>query len=792
MRTLTRALQPDDPLPRRHWRAWVWLAVACLVAPAAGAADLAVTVRHGPVMNGRIEGSLWQFLGESGTLNSGAVIRNDWRVPGTPRLVLSGNAAPGATLAGPGSASPINYSLLLNSGVVVGRLVTRTDAGTLPLVPAPATPAGTRSVTLTSPGQSPGSFATLKHLTLNGNVGNYSVPAGSYGNFIANGGSGFILGVAGATQPAVYGLQNLTLNGGSTLTVAGPVELTLANAVTINAATTGSTNHPEWLTLKLANGGLTLNSSIILAAAVQAPAGQVIINGGSLLLGSVACDRLTVNSGGVIQYGGGAPANQAPSVEAGADQSVSLPNPVTLAGWAGDDGLPSNTLAVAWTQVSGPGTVTFDHAALTNTTATFSAAGAYGLRLTAHDGLLTNSDTVTITAVQPNRPPVANPQSLAALEDTPLPIALTGSDPDGDPLSFTVTRFPTNGVLSGVAPNLVFTPGTNFFGADAFEFKVNDGRLDSPVARVSFDVQSVDDPPVVRLGPNQLLNWPSNSVTLTGTVIDDGQPAPAAGQILAWTQLSGPGATGFNPAGFTNALPDTWPLVTNAFASAATFSTSGVYVLRLTATSAQTNAFREVTVTVNHAPIVDAGGDQIAPSTNVTLRAVVTDDGLPSATLAIAWTQLSGPGTATFLSPTAAVTAVSFSASGVYTLRLAADDGMASVHQDINVYVYAPTLVSAGPPQTVASGTLVQLRGSARNDTLPPGTAIACAWSLISGPGQVLFTDPHALATAAAFTRPGVYALRLTAQDRVATNDAEVTVTVQAANQRPRVFAGTP
>jgi hypothetical protein len=39
------------------------------------------------------------------------------------------------------------------------------------------------------------------------------LPPGSYGTFTANGGSGFIFGVAGATQPAVYNLQNLSLNG---------------------------------------------------------------------------------------------------------------------------------------------------------------------------------------------------------------------------------------------------------------------------------------------------------------------------------------------------------------------------------------------------------------------------------------------------------------------------------------------------------------------------------------------------------------------------------------------------
>jgi len=75
------------------------------------------------------------------------------------------------------------------------------DAGALPTVSAPPSPAGTRTVAIDSPGQSTGDFATLRDLTLNGNVGQFSIPAGTYGDFIANSGSGFTLGVAGATQP---------------------------------------------------------------------------------------------------------------------------------------------------------------------------------------------------------------------------------------------------------------------------------------------------------------------------------------------------------------------------------------------------------------------------------------------------------------------------------------------------------------------------------------------------------------------------------------------------------------
>ena len=44
---------------------------------------------------------------------------------------------------------------------------------------------------------------------------------------------------------------------------------------------------------------------------------------------------------------------------------------------------------------------------------------------------------------------------------------------------------PANGVLSGTAPNLTYTPNPGFTGTDSFSYKVNDGQVDSPAVSVS-------------------------------------------------------------------------------------------------------------------------------------------------------------------------------------------------------------------------------------------------------------------------------------------------------------------
>src|SRR6185503_3429942 len=49
--------------------------------------------------------------------------------------------------------------------------------------------------------------------------------------------------------------------------------------------------------------------------------------------------------------------------------------------------------------------------------------------------------------INKNVAPVANNQSVTTAEDTPRPITLTGSDANGDALTFKVTSLPTHGTL---------------------------------------------------------------------------------------------------------------------------------------------------------------------------------------------------------------------------------------------------------------------------------------------------------------------------------------------------------
>jgi len=477
--------------------------------------NLAVVVRHAPNLNGSglIEGSVQQLVGESVTINGGFTTTGDLLVPGTPTLRLNGNPTFAGTIVGSGSNSPTGYQVTLNGNCSLHYLRTRTTPVSLPTVNAPPQPAGTRNVTINSAGQSIGDPATLRNLTLNGNVGQYTIPPGTYGNFIANGGSGFTLGVAGATNPAIYNLQNLTLNGQSRLDVVGPVILTVANEFTANGVL-GSTNNPSRLQLQLASGGFTLNGGSTVHGNVTAPAGTVIINGNSLLVGMAQCDRLIVNSGGIIRAG--TTANQAPTANA-QNLSVAEDGALNLTLTGAD----AESASLTYTVLSQPG-----HGTLTGTapnlnyTPATNYSGADSFTFKVNDGQVDSATaTISITVTPVNDAPVAQPQAVSTPEDAALTVTLSGSDVENSPLTFEIVTPPTNGVLNlNSSSSYSYTPNLDYHGPDHFNYRVSDGQVYSANATISITVNSVDDAPVAA---NQTVTTDEDTATsITLTAVD--------------------------------------------------------------------------------------------------------------------------------------------------------------------------------------------------------------------------------------------------------------------------------
>ncbi len=112
-------------------------------------------------------------------------------------------------------------------------------------------------------------------------------------------------------------------------------------------------------------------------------------------------------------------------------------------------------------------------------------------------------DKLSIALAYPlgaNTAPTANAQSVTTPENTPKGITLTGTDIDGDTLTFQIDSDPANGALSGfnsATGSVTYTPVTNFNGDDSFTFSVSDddGTTFSAPATVSITVTTGDDEP---------------------------------------------------------------------------------------------------------------------------------------------------------------------------------------------------------------------------------------------------------------------------------------------------------
>ena len=284
--------------------------------------------------------------------------------------------------------------------------------------------------------------------------------------------------------------------------------------------------------------------------------------------------------------------NVAPTTNAGADRVIysgfDLPNAsVLLTGTVSDDGLPKPAnLAITWSKVSGPGSVTFSAATAASTSATFDALGTYVLRLTANDGALSASDDVQVTVQAPlNTGPV-----LSAIANrsqgvgTTLSLLITANDGNPlDTLTFSLSSAPAGATISPQG-RLTWTPTTAQLGGRNFTVSVRDagGLSDSK----SFVIT------VVAQNHAPVLGALTNDTTSVGATYSKGLNATDSdGDSLSYDLVSAP--TGLSLAGATiNWVP-----------GAAQLGTATVKVRVRDASGASSLGLFTVTVLASGAPI---------------------------------------------------------------------------------------------------------------------------------------------------------------------------------------------
>jgi len=121
------------------------------------------------------------------------------------------------------------------------------------------------------------------------------------------------------------------------------------------------------------------------------------------------------------------------------------------------------------------------------------------------------STTFTITVIGK---PTATRRFLATMRNTPLNIVLSGTDPQGLPLSYALVDTPVHGVLTGTLPALTFTPAAGYTGVDRFTFTASNGVATSDPVTVSITMLGV--PAAIGNTLTTNMNTPV-AITLVGT-----------------------------------------------------------------------------------------------------------------------------------------------------------------------------------------------------------------------------------------------------------------------------------
>lgn len=319
-------------------------------------------------------------------------------------------------------------------------------------------------------------------------------------------------------------------------------------------------------------------------------------------------------------------------------------------------------------------------------------------------------------------------------------------------------------------------------GTYVYKLIVTDNKGATATDQVTITVKAataVNQAPVANAGANITITLPASQATLSGSGTDtDGTIAS-----YAWGQVSGP-------------LTATIASATTSKPVVSKLTTEGTYVFKLTVTdnkgataTAQTSVIVQEAQSpnANTAPVANAGADQsIAQpknSSDATGAASTDSDGKIAS---YKWTQVSGPTTASIVSPNAVKTDLNrLTSVGTYVFRLTVTDNEGATDTDDLSIVIKPNpanllYANAGVDQAInyPSTNVATLNGSSSYAT-NGGYVSRYAWTQVSGPSNANILNAAAQKPTVTFGAAGSYVFRLTVTDTY-NNTATDDVTIMA------------
>ena len=483
-----------------------------------------------------------------------------------------------------------------------------------------------------------------------------------------------------------------------------------------------------------------------------------------------------------VQVNVNAAPNKPPTVNAGANQSITLPtNTVTLSGNGTDaDGMISSYL---WTKISGPSGGTINNANSASATVTGLGQGLYQfeLKVTDNNGA-TGKDTMQLTVnAAPNKSPTvyAGANQSIILPTNTVTLSGSGNDSDGTITSFQWTKISGPSSYNFTNSSSAATTVSGLIqGVYQFELKATDNKGAVGKDTVQITVNAAPNiPPTADAGSNQSITIPTNTITLNGSGTDtDGTISS-----YSWTKISGPSGGEINN-------PNSASSVVNSLSE-------GVYQFELTVTDDRGSIGKDTVqiTTVNAAPnmppTANAGKNQTIrlPTNSILLNGSGTD---PDGTISsYSWTKISGPSSGTINNANSDSTTINNLSQGVYEFELTVTDDKGDIGKDtVQVTVNSAANISptanASGDQTITLPTYtITLNGSG---TDPDGTISSYSWRKISGPSGGTINNLNSASTIVNNLSKGVYKFELTVtDDKGAVGKDTVQVTVNAAANMP-------
>ena len=356
--------------------------------------------------------------------------------------------------------------------------------------------------------------------------------------------------------------------------------------------------------------------------------------------------------------------NQAPVANAGPDRSAVLSGSsvqIALSGTASDDGLPQgSTLQALWSLVSGPASVSFSPSDTAATSASFTAAGSYVLRLSVSDGALSDSDDVGVVI-----------SSSSGGGTTAVPATQDAFTENGKNANTTILR----------VQNSDYRTRKSYL---QFDTRSLAGPFSSSTLRLVQNGDLSGGTMTLRLYAAASNNWSESTITSTNAPARGAQLATLTANFTAGLVVSFDVSAAVTGPGLYSFILEADPSSRDTAFASSENSTGSARPSLIVTTGGGAPA--------NQAPVVHAGSDQStfirSEPVTIALNGSAADDGLPQGSaLSLAWTRTSGPAAVSFSAPSSASTNATFTQEGTYVLRLTASDGALSDSDEVTVTV---------------------------------------------------------------------------------------------------------